>query len=100
MPYERDYAKEIDTLKQQIYNLQSENSRLIKEMNKLYDNLEELNKKPNSKVVLRKLKALDAVLKAPHVPTSSLLRLRRRLRSKRGNLAKLLGTDWSANGIF
>ena len=41
-----------------VYKSEMRFEELNKEMNKLYDNLEELNKKPNSKVVLRKLKAL------------------------------------------
>ena len=39
----RDYGKELDELTQQISNLQSENSRLIKEMNKLYKMYDDLH---------------------------------------------------------
>lgn len=41
-----------------IYKSEMRFRELNKEMNKLYDNLEELNKNPESKVVLRKLKAI------------------------------------------
>ena len=41
-----------------VYKSEMRFQELNKELNKLYDNLEELNKKPDSKVVLRKLKAL------------------------------------------
>lgn len=41
-----------------IYKSEMRFQELNKEMNKLYDNLEELNKNPNSKVTLRKLKAI------------------------------------------
>lgn len=41
-----------------IYKSEMRFQELNKEMNKLYDNLEELNRKPDSKVVLRKLKAI------------------------------------------
>lgn len=56
------------TLVQEVFSLRNTGMRvyrserrfqeLNKEMNKLYDNLEELNKNPDSKVVLRKLKAI------------------------------------------
>lgn len=43
MPYERDCSKEIDALKLQISNLQSENSRLRMEVNKLYKRLDAMH---------------------------------------------------------
>ena len=48
----------LKTTGMRVYKSEMRFEELNKEMNKLYDNLEELNKKPNSKVVLRKLKAL------------------------------------------
>lgn len=41
-----------------VYKSEMRVQELNKEMNKLYDNLEQLDKKPDSKVVLRKLKAI------------------------------------------
>lgn len=41
-----------------VYKSELRFQELNKEMNKLYANLEELNKNPNSKIVLRKLKAM------------------------------------------
>lgn len=41
-----------------VYKSEMRFQELNREMNKLYDNLEELNKNPDSKVVLRKLKAI------------------------------------------
>ncbi len=41
-----------------VYKSEMRFQKLNKEMNKLYDNLEELNKNPDSKIVLRKLKSL------------------------------------------
>ncbi|MCM1232927.1 MAG: hypothetical protein NC489_22605 [Ruminococcus flavefaciens] len=41
-----------------VYKSEMRFQELNKEMNKLYDNLEELNKNPNSKIVLRKLRAI------------------------------------------
>lgn len=41
-----------------VYKSEMRYQELNKEMNKLYDNLEELNKNPDSKIVLRKLKAI------------------------------------------
>ena len=53
--------KEVFNLKNtgmRIYKSEMRFQELNKEMNKLYDNLEELNKNPESKIVLRKLKAI------------------------------------------
>jgi len=41
-----------------VYKSEMRFQELNKEMNKLYDNLEKLNKNPDSKIVLRKLKAI------------------------------------------
>lgn len=41
-----------------VYKSEMRLQELTKEMNKLYDNLEELKKNPDSKVVLRKLRAI------------------------------------------
>ena len=48
----------LKTTGMRVYKSEMRFQELNKELNKLYDNLEELNKKPDSKVVLRKLKAL------------------------------------------
>lgn len=43
MPYERDYSREIDTIKTQLASLFNENARLRLELNKLYKRLDAMH---------------------------------------------------------
>ena len=43
MPYERDYSKEIDTIKTQLADLCAEKARLKLELNKLYKRLDAMH---------------------------------------------------------
>ena len=43
MPYERDYSKEIDTIKSQLASLFAENARLRLELSKLYKRLDAMH---------------------------------------------------------
>lgn len=43
MPYQRDYSREIDTIKSQLANLYAENAKLRLELSKLYKRLDAMH---------------------------------------------------------